>query len=197
LVGIFCALMTLAGAARAQQMDLAFGMGTVSAPATKIDSQGFLRPSLRGGAYPSFGGDFIFYKGQLGINGEVAWRASRSFYAGDPTQPYRPLFYDFNAIWTQRYGRVSPEAMAGIGAESIRIYTPFVSCGSFGCTNYVSSNHFLGHFGGGLKFYVFGNLFLRPEIHLYLVNNNNEFSSAHAVRYGLSIGYTLGGGPKY
>jgi len=196
LVAIFSALVTIAGTARAQQMDVAFGMGTVSAPATKINSQGFPLPSLRGGAYPSFSGDFIFYKGQVGINGEVAWRASRSFYAGDPTQPYRPLFYDFNGIWTRRYGRVSPEAMAGIGAESIRIYTS-ISCGFSGCTNYVSSNHFMGHFGGGLKLYVSGNFFVRPEAQLYLVRNNIEFSSGRAARYGISIGYTMGGGLKY
>jgi hypothetical protein len=194
---VLSAFLAVAGAARAQQMDVSFGMGTVSAPAATVDSQGFLLPSLRGGAYPSFGGDVLFYKGQIGVNAEVAWRASRSFYAGDPTQPYRPLFYDFNGIWSRKFGRVAPEAMAGIGAESIRIYTPFVSCGFTGCTNYTSSNHFMGHFGGGIKLYVFGNFFVRPEAHLYTVRNNNEFSSGRVTRYGVSIGYTLGGGPKY
>src|SRR5207237_1345070 len=80
------------------QMDLAFGMGTLSAPSATVNSQGFLLPSLGGGAYPVFSGDLLFYKGQIGVNGEVAWRGSRAFYAGDRTHPYRPLFYDFNAI---------------------------------------------------------------------------------------------------
>ena len=55
----------------------------------------------------------------------------------------------------------------------------------------------MGHFGGGIKLFPFGNFFIRPEVHLYTVRNNNEFSSGRAVRYGISIGYTLGGGPKY
>lgn len=198
VVAILSALMTIAGTARAQQMDLAFGMGTLSAPSATVNSQGFLLPSLGGGAYPVFSGDLLFYKGQIGVNGEVAWRGSRAFYAGDRTQPYRPLFYDFNAIWSRKFGRVAPEAMAGIGAESIRIYQNFiVSCNGISCTNYVSSNHFMGHFGGGIKLFPFGNFFIRPEVHLYTVRNNNEFSSGRAVRYGISIGYTLGGGPKY
>lgn len=196
LMAILSALVSVAEGARAQQMDFAFGMGTVTAPSAAVNSQGALLPSLRGGAYPVFSGDLIFYKGQVGFNGEVAWRGSRSYYGGDPTQPFRPLFYDFNGIWTQRWGRVSPEAMAGIGAESIRIYQPFVVCG-ISCTNYVSSNHFLGHFGGGIKLYPFGNFFIRPEAHFYLVHNNNEFSSGRAARYGISIGYTMGGAPKY
>jgi hypothetical protein len=47
------------------------------------------------------------------------------------------------------------------------------------------------HFGGGLRLSAFHALFVRPEAHLYLVNNNVEFSSGHAVRYGVSIGYTF------
>jgi hypothetical protein len=197
VVAILSALVMVVENAHAQQMDFAFGMGTVSAPSATVNSQGFLLPSIRGGAYPVFSGDLIFYKGQIGLNGEVAWRGSRSHYAGDPTQPYRPLFYDFNAIWTRKFGRIAPEAMAGIGAESIRIYQNFQICNGFSCTNYVSSNHFTGHFGGGIKLYPSGNFFIRPEVHLYTVRNNNEFSSGRVVRYGISIGYTLGGEPKY
>jgi len=50
----------------------------------------------------------------------------------------------------------------------------------------------MGHFGVGLKLYPTRNFFVRPEAHLYLVNDNQEFSSARAVRYGISIGYTFG-----
>ena len=35
---------------------------------------------------------------------------------------------------------------------------------------------------------------MRPEVRLYLINNNFEFSSSHLVRYGFSIGYAFGGG---
>jgi len=57
----------------------------------------------------------------------------------------------------------------------------------------VSVNHFLGDFGGGVKLYpTNGGFFVRPEARVYVVNNNQEFSSAHATRYGVSIGYTFG-----
>ena len=51
----------------------------------------------------------------------------------------------------------------------------------------------MGAFGAGLKLYPKGGFFVRPEAKLYLVNNNLNFSSAYATRYGLSIGYTFGG----
>jgi hypothetical protein len=30
-------------------------------------------------------------------------------------------------------------------------------------------------------------------VRLYLINNNVEFSSSYAVRYGVSLGYSFGG----
>lgn len=49
--------------------------------------------------------------------------------------------------------------------------------------------------GGGIRVYLYGNFFVRPEMRVYLVHNNVEFSSGHSrsVRYGVSIGYTFGG----
>jgi hypothetical protein len=87
------------------------------------------------------------------------------------------------------------EALAGIGGESIRFYSnSYTNCDYYGdCTNYVSSNHFMGDLGGGVRFYPYGNFFVRPEVRLYLINNNVEFSSSHPVRYGVSIGYAFGG----
>ncbi len=188
-----CGLFLMEGTVRAQQVDAAFGVNGLTAPSAASASGNYFPQSERGGLYPSFGGDFIFLRNQIGINGEVAWRASRSFYQASEVQPFRPIFYDFNGIWVPRPGkRVKGELMAGIGVESIRFYQNFLICSSTGCTNYVSSNHFLGHFGGGIRFYFLGHLFLRPEAHLYLVRNNFEFSSARATRFGVSIGYTLG-----
>ena len=51
----------------------------------------------------------------------------------------------------------------------------------------------MGDFGGGIRLYPYGNFFVRPELRLYLINNNQEFSSSHLVRYGVSIGYAFGG----
>jgi len=35
-------------------------------------------------------------------------------------------------------------------------------------------------------------VYLAPEAHFYFVHNNLEFTSNHATRYGLNIGYTFG-----
>jgi hypothetical protein len=50
----------------------------------------------------------------------------------------------------------------------------------------------MADFGGALRLYVRGGFFVRPEAKIYLVNNNQEFSSNHVTRYGVSIGYTFG-----
>jgi hypothetical protein len=176
--------------AYSQQMDFAFGMNTLTAPSASDASGDHFPQSLTGGAYPSFSGGVLITHG-FGVNAEVTWRASRNLYAG--VAPIRPVLFDVNAVYAPRYGRISPELMAGLGAENIRFYQNFISCGFSGCTNYTSSNHFLGHFGGGLRLYFTNSFFLRPEAHLYLVTNNNEFSSARATRFGVSIGYSFGG----
>jgi hypothetical protein len=184
------AIFALSTVAHAQQVDFAFGMSTVDAPgastANGIDHQ---QVSLTGGAYPSFSGDVLIHK-RIGLQGELAWKASRAIYPG-PEIPYRPLFWDFNAIYAPKLAsHAELELLGGIGAESTRFYVGTV-CGAFSCSNFQSSNHFMGHFGAGIKLYPARNFFIRPEAHLYLVNNNQEFSSARAVRYGVSIGYTL------
>jgi hypothetical protein len=103
------------------------------------------------------------------------------------------MFYDFNALYMPKLAdRTYLELLAGLGAQATRFYQPNQICDTFTCRNFVTINHFMGHFGIGLKAYPFGNFFVRPEAHLYLVNDNQEFSSGRAVRYGLSIGYTLG-----
>jgi hypothetical protein len=192
-LGILAAAIFLSGSGVfAQQLDMAFGVNALTSPAASLSTSGNTLASIGGGSYVGFSGDYLFlFNRQFGVGSEVFWRASRANYGG--SQPYRPLFYDFNAVWAPRLGqRVSAELMAGIGAESLRFYTPFQTCSFVSCTNYVSSNHFMGDFGGGLRFYVHGGLFLRPEAKLYLVRNNQEFSSNHATRYGLSIGYSFG-----
>ena len=191
LLAVFCAFFAL-GMAQAQQFDVAFGLGTVTGPDASSASGDHFPQSITGGAYPSFSGDFLL-KGRLGVQGEIAWRASQALFAG--IQPYRPLFIDFNGIWIPQLGKsASAELMAGIGLESARFYQNGYNCSGFTgtCTNYVSSNHFLGHFGGGIRYYFWGNAFIRPEAHLYLVHNNVEFSSGRVTRFGASLGYTFG-----
>jgi hypothetical protein len=189
---VFTGLTFLAlsfGAAFGQQFDAAFGVGTLIAPSASAAMSGFTPQSMGGGTFLNFSGDFLFHK-QLGISGEATWRASQNVYGG--FQPFRPVLYDFNAIYAPEYrNKVGAELMAGIGASSTRFYQPFFNCGFTGCTNYTSSNHFMGHFGAAVRWYPVGNFFIRPEAHLYLINNNFEFSSSRAVRLGVSIGYSF------
>ena len=183
----------LASAAYGQQMDFAFGVSTISAPAysASTSTSTFPPASLTGGAYPSISGDFLLRK-DYGVMGEVSWKGSQGVYDG--YQPYRPIFWDFNGVFMPHLGRrAAAELSAGIGAESIRFYNNFYTCSYFSCTNYSTNTHFLGQFGAGLKLYARGGFFVRPEVHLYLVNNNVEFSSSRFARYGASIGYTFGG----
>ncbi|HZQ23008.1 MAG TPA: hypothetical protein VFA89_09425 [Terriglobales bacterium] len=187
LAAVACMVFAFANPVLAQQFDASFGVDTlngISETSPTVSGLG----SITGGAYPVFGVN-VLLKHNLGFNGEVSWRASQGLYLG--YQPFRPIFFDFNAIYAPQINkRVGAELVAGIGAESLRFYQPFFNCNFVSCTNYVSSNHFLGDFGGGIKFYVHGNFFVRPEARLYLINNNVEFSSGKAVRYGISIGYT-------
>jgi len=181
--------------AQAQKVDLAFGVSTVDAPGIgnlTLGDPNHAPVSLTGGAYPGFSGDVLFYH-HLGFGAEVFWRASQANnYAGILGLNYRPLLYDFNAVYSPKLAsHIYPELVAGIGALSTRYYTG-VSCGPYSCTNYQSSNHFDADFGGGIKLYPGHGFFVRPEVRVYIINNNTDFSSNHAMRYGMSIGYTFG-----
>ncbi len=190
-VVVLCLACMMAMPANAQQVDVAFGGGSTASPGSGANAL-FALPADRGGAYLGFSGD-VLIKGNLGVQAEINWRASQTLYEGQ--LPYRPLFYDFNGIYAPRFNKyVGAEVLAGIGAESVRFYQNTYYCDFYGnCTNYISSTHFMGDLGGGVKLYPYGNFFVRPEMRLYLVHNNVEFNSGHVLRYGVSIGYTFGG----
>lgn len=186
LLGMVCCLsLSLA----AQQIDAAFGVRSLMGNPASDATGDYFPQYVGGGAYPTFSADYLF-KHHFGVGGEISWRASQAVFQG--FQPYRPLFYDFNGIWAPRISnRVSPELMAGLGAESLRIYQQFTTCSFTSCTNYTSTNHFMGHFGAGLRLYVHGNAFIRPEAHLYLIHNNFEFAGPRANSFGVSLGYSF------
>jgi hypothetical protein len=188
LIAVLVLPFLVQGTLHAQQFDVAFGVGTLTAPSASSASGNHAPVSLTGGAYPVFSADLLL-KNRFGVSGELAWRASRNLYAG--FQPYRPLFYDFNGIYAPKLGKsAAAELSAGIGWESLRFYQGFTTCGVT-CTDFVSSNHFMGHFGAGLRYYFRGHFFVRPEADLYLINNNQEFSSPRATRFGVSLGYSF------
>ena len=183
---------TLGGSAFGQQMDWALGFSTLHSAA--VSSSQALQPfppvSLTGGLYPSISGDISIRK-NIALGGEISWRGGQGNY--DLSQPYRPIFWDFDGLYIPKLGpHAQAEFSAGIGAESTRFYTNYLNCTAISCTNYTTSTHFMGQFGAGLKLYAKGGLFVRPEVHVYVVSNNLEYTSPYVVRYGASIGYTFG-----
>jgi hypothetical protein len=149
----------------------------VMVPATSSLSAG---PKSGGGsAFLGFNGDVLFkpfFKGNLVVQAEVNWKGRQGMYGGQI--PCRRPFYDSNAMYARRFSKYfGAEAQAGIGGESIRFYSnSYNDCDSYGhCTSYVSSSHFMDDFGRGIHFYSHGNFFVRPEMRLHLINNNEEF----------------------
>ncbi len=185
LFAALCVVSVMGGVAQAQQFDLSAGVSGVTGPASTATLQ-----TVGGGAYPNFGLDFLFFH-NVGVGFNAALRAKQNLYQG--FQPFRPFFYDVDAMYAPPLGkRAQAEFAAGLGAESLRFYTATFTCGTFtGCTNFVSSNHFLGHFSGAMRFYVTNRVFVRPEAHLYVVHNNFEFPGSRVTRFGVSVGYSF------
>jgi hypothetical protein len=180
--------------AHAQQFDVQFGVSGIhsqSASNFDITNLNNAPQSLSGGVYPSFGADFTLLH-NLGVGGEVSWKASKSLYQG--VLDYRPIFWDINAVYAKKVTRVGFALMAGIGGESTRFYQDTCVSVNFNgqCQNFISSNHFLTHLGGALRLYPTHSVYIAPEIHYYYVKNNVEFTSPNVVRYSLNIGYTFG-----
>ncbi len=180
--------------AAAQQGDIAFGGGTVMSSSVSNSSEAFQNLAEKGGTYLSVAGDFVGFKRRLGLNVETSWRARQASYYG--YESYRPILTDFNGIFQPKLSKkFGLDLLGGIGIASTRFYVPYAtSCSYFsGCINYTSSDHFLEHVGGGVRYYFWHSFFLRPEVHYYHIQNNtNEFNSNNLFRVGASIGYTIG-----
>lgn len=181
--------------ASAQQGDAMLGFGTLLSSGSSNCTQGSCFVPEKGGLYTSLSGDVVF-KRRVGFNFEAAWKTSQGNYAGLGI-PYRPILFDFNGLYQPQLSKkVGLDLMGGIGVQTTRFYgyQPTSNCVYFGAC-YSSSNHFLVDVGGGIRYYVWGHVFVRPEAHFYhVVNNTADFSSNNLVRVGASIGYTIGGG---
>jgi hypothetical protein len=198
ILTLFFFLIGSAQLAKAQGASVYFGLGTAvdSSNGQPIDTFGngtFYNTPRMGGLFETVGGDFMF-RPHLGVGFETSFR-SQSNYAG---LNYRPLLYDFNAIYQPlSSGMVVPEFQAGLGGMNLRYYVNQNYCDSFGgCSNsnyYVeSSNHFQVHFSGGVRFYVKGGIFIRPQVDVHVVNNLFQFGSSVVPEYSAAIGYTFG-----
>ncbi len=198
LLSLACVLMAgFSALAQAQKFDVAAGGSGITAPGSEVANDIDHQPeSLRGGTYLNVSGDYLFHHslgGVIGVEGEFARRASETF-SQVYNHNYRPMFYDANAIYTRRfYKHFVAELEGGAGMETVRFYTG----GCHGGSNcYADNNHFMVDAGAGIKMYpvqrwFFHHIFLRPEGRVYFIRNNQEFSSARAIRFGASIGYSF------
>jgi hypothetical protein len=192
LVATLFAFSLLANLASAQQADVMVGAGTLLAPGAAACNFSTGCPE-KGGLYPNVGFDVIF-RHRIGFGYDVAWRGGAGNYGGTG-QPYRPILNNFNAVFQPTLGKkVGADLFGGVGWQDTRYYAySYTSnCIYFGAC-FTSSNHFLADFGGGLRYYFWHHVFIRPEAHYYWIHNNSDFNSEHVVRVGASIGYTIGG----
>jgi hypothetical protein len=199
LLALISGFFFLASFAQAQQGDAILGFGTLMAPSsTSSECVTFSSTCVgpeKGGLYTTIGGDVIFRK-RIGFNFEANWRTKQGLDDANGGQLYRPILFDFNGDYQPHISRkFGADLMAGIGWQTTRFYqyTDTTNCLVFGSC-YVSSDHFLVHFGGGVRYYPWGHMFLRPEVHFYhIMNNTDVFSNTNVLRVGASIGYTIGG----
>ena len=187
-------LLVVSTLAHAQHFDVAFGLSGIRSTSGANATGNYAPQDVGGGVFPGFSADVVPWH-NLGIEGEVFWRARQNIY--NPAfsgQPFRPIFWAINGMYSINVAhRAGIDALAGIGEESVRFYQPFfTNCSFSGCTNYTSVGHFMADLGAGLRLYVKGGIFVRPEARLYLIHNNVEFSSGKAERLGVSIGYSFG-----
>jgi hypothetical protein len=191
-----CVFLFFAQFASAQQGDIFLGGGTLLSSSNSNSTF----PSEKGGLFINLGGDVVPFK-HFGVNVETAWRATQGVYGSDTGLNYRPILTDFNALYQPRLGKkLGLDLMAGIGAADTRLYEQGAS--QPGVSNYLSTDHFMEHLGGGIRYYVWRHVFVRPEVHYYHIQSNNSlsdngvFNSNNLVRVGASIGYTIGGGSE-
>jgi hypothetical protein len=177
LLVLGCAAVALASFARAQEIDIMAGGGTLFSSKSTSSSQAYIPPPEKGGTYPSVGAEAIF-KNHFGLNAEVAFRYHEAFYNG--YQHFRPG------------PRTSVDFMTGFGLENLSFYNQFVNCNGL-CPTFISSHHFLLHAGAGVRYYFWRHFFVRPEAHYYyIVGNIDQFHSGNILRLGASIGYSFG-----
>ena len=190
--------------ASAQQGDAYIGGGTMlsssaSAPLIPgtncgLTSSGNAVCPEKGGTYLNLGADVIF-KRRIGAAFDINWKASQGAFGGPGGQPYRPLLFTFNGVFQPRLSKKAGlDLFGGIGWQSTRFYgyQPTSNCVYFGAC-YTSSNHFLVDVGAGLRYYVWGHVFVRPEVRVFhILNNGDNFTSDNVFRVGASIGYTIG-----
>ncbi len=150
----------------------------------------FQQPAESGGTYVGLSLDVVRWKHRMGFEAETAWRYHKGIYDGYET--YRPIFTDFNALYQPKVTKkVGLDFIGGIGVATLRFNLPG-PCNVGGCIDYNSSNHFMEDLGFGVRYRAWRRIFVRPEVHYYHIQNNQEFHSDNVFRVGASVGYSFG-----
>lgn len=156
-------------------------------------------PTL-GGVFGVFGADYMF-KPHFGVNGEYSFRFAQAPYLPNAGLNMRPGFYDFNAVWEPISGsdaRIVPVLEGGVGGARVALYiTQQCSITGINCTSSYpagfNANHFQVHAGAGVKLYVKGNLFIKPQFDFHYVTNlTDQFGRNWVPEATISVGYTFG-----
>ena len=155
-----------------------------------------------GGAFGVFGLDYMFSP-HFGVNGEYAFRFRQAPYLPDVGLNMRPEFYDFNAIWEPISGsenekRIVPVLEGGIGGARLALYIAQncsitgINCSSSSPAGF-NANHFQVHAAAGVKLYVKGGLFIKPQVDFHYVTNlTQQFGRDSVPQATISVGYTFG-----
>lgn len=212
-VPLLCALVLVSAAgAHAQRISAYFGLGsakdragttsngTNTCPTGQLFDGLICEPGPTiGGLFGTFGVD-VRFKRHLGINAEYAFHFKQVPFLPLDSLNMRPAFYDVNVMWMRVAGnRIAPLLEGGAGGARLGLRststTPIT-----GITNLSSfpagsrPNHAQLHFGAGLKFYVKGNIFVKPQFDLhYVFNFTDQFGRNLVPQYSGSVGYTFGG----
>lgn len=201
-------VLLLAGAsgARAQGVSAYFGVGSFfdsSATEAGCSSGEIVDPFVgtctpvnsMGGAFGVFGADFMI-KPHIGVNGEYAFRFAQDSYMPSEQLNIRPAFYDFNLVYQPgpTDSRVVPVLEAGIGGAKMSYYIA-QSLGNLTTQSqfFTSSNHFQAHVGAGVKIYVKGDIFVKPQFDFHWVHNlTDQYGRSTVPGFTVSVGYTFG-----
>jgi hypothetical protein len=193
---------------RAQGISPYFGLGSAHDSAGTSGNQGCPKGQLfdglicekaptMGGLFGTVGVDYLF-KPHIGINAEYSAKFSPPNYLPGDSLNMRPIFYDVNFVWKPLGTRVAPFLEGGLGGAKISLFfTPAPSLTGIKTTSGFSAgsdtSHFQLHGAFGLRVYVRGHLFVRPELHLrYATHLTDEFGRNLVVQYTISAGYTFG-----
>lgn len=153
-----------------------------------------------GGTFGLIGADFMF-RPHFGVNGEYAFRFAQAPFLPVAGLNMRPEFYDFNAVWEPISGssaRIVPVFEGGIGGATMALYiTQQCSITGINCTSSYpagfNANHFQVHAGAGVKIYVKGSIFVKPQFDFHYVTGlTDQFAHNYVPGFTVSVGYTFG-----